>query len=916
MKQTHTRKVKKEGFTPIEQLVDLIAMGQVDHPEFSCGFYILQRKRSYRCVFGFKSAGIHASQSAEAFGQDYEGLVALCRDLPAGGRLQLRLSCAVESLSRLEHLQSLRSQAGPGPIDWLVAGEQERTGELALQGKRKLHHLWLFPSWAEHTAQAGSRDWIDRAALAAQDWWLTYLGNAEEDLHTQMHYLVSTAHHHCRQWWRLLQLTAKLPVTPMQSDELMAWAWRQFNPMGGARPGSSNTKSSEPRCPEVPRLYRLSGKELHTEVKSDLAFSSILFDTLPELRAERVSIPLPNGNANHCAVMVWDEKPAGFTSPAQQVRYLWTLLARAEVYDTEIVVELSTANERLSRENALRLQRQAASGLQQSQRQGKLIDVPQQLKLEEAAELEKSFIEGCRPLYLAVCILVWHQDPLRLADSCRFITSFFNRPARVVREVSYAWKVFFQCLPFAWDGLLVSPFDRRLELLDEEAPGFLPLVRIHSPDQVGVEFLSEEGQCPLLLDLYSRHRNLALFGTTRSGKSVVLEVLIRHALARQIPVVVMDFPKPDGTSTFSDYTAFVGGAYFDVGSNTLNLFEIPDLRGMPTQARKERLEEFQEFLVSALMVMVLGRDVADALLTQTVRSLLTLAVKLFMDNATIRMRYDSALKGGLGSADWQHYPSLGDLLPFLDPQVLGVDGKDGGIRTALDYILLRLRYWLGSRVGQRLTRPSTIRSDALLLVFALRNVSNAEDMAVLALANYAAALRRALATPVSLFILDEAPILFECEEIANLVGRLCANGAKAGVRVILSAQDPDTIEKASNSSKIFQNLRTRLIGRVEASAIPSFTRVFGYERESLLRNASAQFFPNSREVFSRWLVDDGGTLTHVRYYPSYRSLAVVANNPDEQREREAFLARYPDNRLKALELFTRHYTDLLRSKPC
>lgn len=895
---------KKEGFTPVEQLVDIVAVGQVNHPELSCGFYILRRKHAYRCVFGLRTPGIHACQSQEALVDACAGLVTLCRDLPAGGRLQLRLSSFVACADRLEELETLRTGSPGESLDWLMAGELERLQRLAADGRRKQIELWLFPSWAEWSAQAYARDWIDRVALGAQEWWLSYLGESEADLHTQMHRLVSAAHAHCREWVHLLNLGARLPVVPLSSEELLGWAWKQVNP------------SPPPAAP--PRLYQLAGNELKETAQGELSFASALFETPPRLGADRVSIARADGRWKHCAVLVWDEKPAGFSDPVQQLRYLWNLIARQEVIDTEIVVELSTLNERTSRENAVRLQRQASAGLKLSQRQGKIVDVAQQMKLEEAAELEKSFIEGARPLYVAVCVLVWRDEPLRLADGCRFISNFFNRPARLVREVSYAWKLFFQCLPFVWDGLLVAPFDRRLELLDEEAPGFLPLVRVQSADRTGIEFISEEGQSPVWLDLYRRHRNLALFGTTRSGKSVLLEVLMRHALVRQIPVVAMDFPKPDGSSTFSDFTDFVGGSYFDVGRHTLNLFELPDLSGWSAEVQAERLEEFQEFLVSALMVMVLGREQVDPLLTQTVRSLLQLGIVAFWRDPTIQRRYERASRAGFGTTAWQEYPCLKDLVPFLLPERLGVDSDDSSLRPAFEHIRLRLAYWLNSRVGQRLSAPSTIRSDAALLVFALRNVSNIEDMAVLALANYAAALRRALATPASLFILDEAPILFECAEIASLVGRLCANGAKAGVRVVISAQDPDTIEKAPNSSKIFQNLRTRLIGRIEPSALPSFVRLFGYSASSLARNASAQFFPNSREVFSRWLIDDGGLLIPVRYYPGFRSLAVVANNPDEQRAREAFLAsvgkRYPD-RLSALSDFTEHYLQMLRSEP-
>ena len=67
--------------------------------------------------------------------------------------------------------------------------------------------------------------------------------------------------------------------------------------------------------------------------------------------------------------------------------------------------------------------------------------------------------------------------------------------------------------------------------------------------------------------------------------------------------------------------------------------------------------------------------------------------------------------------------------------------------------------------------------------------------------------------------IDEAPILFEYPTISEMVARLCANGAKAGIKVIISAQDPDMIARLPSDPKILQNLSTRLIGRIQPSAI-------------------------------------------------------------------------------------------------
>jgi hypothetical protein len=414
---------------------------------------------------------------------------------------------------------------------------------------------------------------------------------------------------------------------------------------------------------------------------------------------------------------------------------------------------------------------------------------------------------------------------LKAGLGCLLVLDCFRRPAWVEREQDYAWKVWLQTLPVVWEALMASPFKRRQLYLTGEVPGLMPLVLTQPCDRKGFELIAEEGGSPIHLDLFHQHRNLGLFATTRAGKSVLVSGILTQALAHRFPVVALDFPKPDGSSTFTDYTQFVGGAYFDISRESNNLFELPDLRHLPGDEQRERLQDFQSFLESALLTMIVGSQADGSLLTQTIRSILVLALNAFFADGQIQRRYLEALEGRLGSTAWTQIPTLADFLTFCTPEKLDLNQVGGNIESALNMIELRLRFWLSSRVGRAISAPSSFPTDAQLLVFALRNLANEEDAAVLALSAYSAALRRALEAPASLFFIDEAPILFEFDEIGSLIGRLCANGAKAGIRVIISAQDPDTVYKSPSSAKIFQNLSTRLIGRVQPTTVDSFERI-------------------------------------------------------------------------------------------
>ena len=197
--------------------------------------------------------------------------------------------------------------------------------------------------------------------------------------------------------------------------------------------------------------------------------------------------------------------------------------------------------------------------------------------------------------------------------------------------------------------------------------------------------------------------------------------------------------------------------------------------------------------------MVLGTNpigISSTMMSNIESIMLLSLLKRFLLMMILNIRYKEALEKGLGTAEWNDTPTLNDFYNYCSPGYIKLDSianNSEDILKALDFLRLRLKFWLNSRVGQSISKPSSFRTDAKLLVFALRSLSNESDAAIMALSAYAAALRRALSAKVSIFFLDEAPILFQFEAIAELIGRLCANGAKAGIRVILSAQEPDSI---------------------------------------------------------------------------------------------------------------------------
>ena len=896
--------------TPFEDSLHLATMLKISLDGRDVGGYILNKankKDSFCFVFGFDCRGIHTTLRPEQIDTICNNIEAGLKDIPGGEKLTFHLGSFTSETGRQQELASLVKEAVSPNIKYLLMAERARIRELTKSGIRKPKSLRIYVTFTVEPDSTNTEDWIERLLAKGEKWWSNFKGDLSSSQHQRIETIVRSAYKQgFRRWEQLLSNKMGLDIKPMNANQLWGEIWRRFN-------------DTQPI--DIPQLVTLDENGLHEQVYSDLASTKLLIDNLHSttLLMEK-DVPCAdrswvNVNNRYVGALTFLEKPGGWQNKSSQLRYLWELLARETVVDTEVFCQLTAANPAIVKTTLQRVLKQSNMTARLAEEKSKTIDVGAQLKLKKSVAAQEQIYEGAVPIYTSVVMLVHRDSVEKLDEAARYIENSFQRPAQVIRETEYAWKIWLQTLPIVWEGLLVRPFNRRQLYLTNEVPGLIPLVKTREGDGKGFELIAEEGGTPIQLDLFNQHKNLALFATTRAGKSVLVSGILTQALAHNIPVIALDFPKPDGTSTFTDYTEFMEdwGAYFDISKQSNNLFEQPDLRSLSYEEQKDRFGDYVAFLESALMTMILGSSGESQLLTQTVRSVINLALNAFFSDEGIRKRYENAINDGFGSVAWHKTPTLKDFLTFCSPEHLNLETQGGRIEDALSQIDLRLRFWLSSRVGQAISSPSSFPTDSQLLVFALRNLSDSEDAAVLSLSAYSAALRRALSSPASIFFIDEAPILFEFDQISDLVGRICANGAKAGIRVILSAQDPDTIAKSKASSKILQNLTTRLIGRIQPVAVDSFESILKYPRDIISRNASESFFPRKEGVYSQWLLDDNGIYSFCRYYPGYEQLAVVANNPNEQTARNQFMETHED-KYEAISAFAKQLVASLKNQ--
>ena len=500
-------------------------------------------------------------------------------------------------------------------------------------------------------------------------------------------------------------------------------------------------------------------------------------------------------------------------------------------------------------------------------------------------------------------------SPEALDEACQKLSNCFGN-GELNREREIAWKIWLQTLPITWHRLLDG---RRHLYFTDEAVGLMPLACTATIDQRGLELIARDGAMPFYIDFVRQHRSMMILGQTRAGKSAIGAGISAIALAYGFNVVGLDYAREDGTTTMTDLVNSFGeaGAWFDVGTSTNNLFAMPDLRHLTPEQQDSRKNSYIAFLVRALKVMVLGAH-SEQRLGKRIHAILWKALTSFFTDADVQNRYDTAYDQRFGTLAWQQMPTLLDFLDLLERLDLSGLVVVGSIAEAMAEIRLQLLSWVQSPVGKAISQPSMVRSNAQLTMYGMRNLTNDDEAAVLALSAQALALRRALECSDSLLIIDESSVLYKYDGISQIIGQICATGGKAGIRTLVISQDPDAIYNSASGQQILQNLNTRLIGAIQSTAVESCCRIFGYDRSVLLPNTDESFLPDRSRLCSHWLVDVDGRLQYGDYYPSAELLAAVANNIPEQQARSRVMAQYR-NKFEGWAAFAQQYSAAIRS---
>ena len=591
---------------------------------------------------------------------------------------------------------------------------------------------------------------------------------------------------------------------------------------------------------------------------------------------------------------IYDRKTSGWTSEEDCALYIWNLVK--EFSNIKVITQITPLDTRKQKPQ-LELKEKTTS----YEIDADVTNAKSELIHEDVIEANFALEEGQVVFQVAFVILIYG-NPKQLHSTFRQLSHRVVYPARLVREEYDCWNVYNQAQFHSPAKLCTVPFGRTFNVLSSNLIGFLPLIKPQSPYQKGYEMIGQGGT-PITID-YRQPRNSLVIGMTRSGKSLFIADLLLFLYTKyNIPILIVDFPRSDGTSTFTTLSNLMDGAYVNVATEICNLFELPTSTYVDYLdcLDNQEFRDFKDDLAVMLNRLLIGTDEVSPDYKQEVEVVIGLALEYFFNDEGIKERYRIAYS----SDDWDSeqravMPILLDFIEILIPE--NFPNKNLNIQ-ALARIKNRLEV-LSKGSCRCLSGVSTVKSnDTELLVYALTKMSREQDAVIYGFMGYLLILRQSAKHEKYLVFIDEASILLRYDALSKLFGKLSANGNKAGIYLFFAAQDLESIAQCAGSDQILANISTTYVGKIKPVAVDNLQKAINCDRSLLEINTTKTFGQHGEELSSDWLVADiEGDVSHVKYFISPFLLALTANTPSEEKARNLLMS-YFDDPLEALIKF-------------
>jgi hypothetical protein len=866
------------------------------------------KEPKYRIRFVLKCPGYHDYQNPLQAEASITGISALLREIPQAESFRVYYDCFPDPIDReLEltetfHRMYANSDAeSPSEVQSKILVEEINTlregHRLGRRRQQCIHIAVTYTAKNEEKNKDGLEKTIEYLLSLPKQMSGKISGSAkllaQENLDR---FLLRAYQSGYKSWSVLLQERLGLTCTPLDGEGV----W-QFCRLDSNRylDRDRKAKDLDYKPPTVPQLIRYNlSKESITEVSnSRLHPTSVIFQESTSVPATGRDYVFIDGKYIGCLYLKsqlnsFDETSKQSLSEVQ-LFYLWDILSKKFGHNLRVVLELTTVEDIGVSLNNEDLIKQSHNQLKEAESKGR-IDVRAQIRLDEAIEVQKGLVGGDPTLDFGLAVYIHRDSLLEMRATVDEFRQYFRAPSCMIQDLDTADSLWIQGLPIYGKSLLVDTRDRRDRTHAAVLAAYLPLLIPQSPHEGGLEFIAIKGGTPIYFDPFhpKKQGHIAVWGQTRSGKSLLVGWIIIRALIEAVKVTICDRPPSGEASTFKDFTRRLNGAYIDIFVDAVNPFELPNIPADSTAAHADDLKkESRSYLLRFINALVLG-DIGDSdAFTKRIEGFIEVILAVFFENQQIQLRFIRAKEGGIGSDAWQQYPILQDYIEFCEVSIIGLTDASVEDIEAMAFIRNQLRKWTMGQYAQVLNAPSKFEIDRpALLTIAMRGGGGKDEEAAFGSLLYLVAMRRAISASASpkgsLLFIDEAASAVKITPICNAIAVAMVNGLKARMRVCIASQEPGSIANSVRGEQIMDALTYQLIGRIGNESLNAYDKYLNLPRQLALMNASDNFAPDPATFSSRWLFKFNDRFTAVTAYLPPSLVALTANNIEERQERQ------------------------------
>jgi hypothetical protein len=870
--------------------------------------YLLINRQEYKLLFFFQTQGEHPfvgqSQYQLKLKRWNEGI----KGVQVGETIRIYQRSRSDALSRLKELDLLAERLDNPYLTYLNYCEQRSVQERTLIGYRQLLETFIVCSYTyrpdDRLAGEGKLDFLDRAITQVGAFYKDFKGGRRSGRQLLEQILYQAFRNGFLQYEEHLRNRMGLIIEPFNGDELHELAWGEIN-------------SGVPKDP-CPYILKMSegeqAGEVHLEqiINDQVGIVSSLIrgvkghSTTPQGDMAWVYLP---GRGQFCAALVLEQPFEAFADKERFYQFYWDILCSTR--DCEICSEYEIGDLMWSKINLQRMARNANSRIESAKR-FHTINVDAEETMRQVKEAQSKLLDGDRPLSVGTVIFLYRNTPEEIDQGCRHLLTYFP-DGKLIRDSDITYELWVNRFIFSGRPLLSR--QRKHVYFSDEAP--LPLVAPEPFDSKGLELIEKSSGQPIYIDFFTQHRGIIICAQSRAGKSALAAEVTLTSLYHLQPTIILDYglATEGGGTTYTSLVDFLGDGAIavDVALTPINFIELPDFREYSLVERVEATVPFINFIYNALKHLFLGKQ-QDSFQAKRVTSFLKFLLSEFFQSHDTQVRYDAAYAGGIGSEAWQEIPTLKDIFALALKIDLEPLGSIAIMEEARQEVVGLLGSFLSSPLGRSFSQPSRLKfEEARYIVFSLRGAADEAEATICGLASQIVAFKLMRAHKRLTLLIDEGSLLFKDEGLVKQTSELVVNGGKSGCMVGLLTQDIDAIALSIAGQQLMVNLKVKMIGVTEESALKNLSLYLNKPEEAFQPNTEKRFLPDPIRSCSHWLLLVESRTTQVSHYPSLELLSLIASNPSEREPRELFFAEVGD-RIAALPIFAELYKQSKRSK--